>query len=87
MPESARWVNEIGVVLVLSATIMSLFVVSRLVAVLGFLLTACWALLAVALATDSNSVRNTAVLAIVIMVAAVVGRILRNPDRRAVLLG
>ena len=87
MPESARWVNEIGVVLVLSATIMSLFVVSRLVAVLGFLLAACWALLAVALATNSNSVRNTAVLAIVIMVAVVVGRILRSPQRRVVLLG
>ena len=87
MPASARWVNEIGVVLVLSATIMSLFVVSRLVAVLGFLLTACWALLAVAVATDSNSVRNAAVIAIVIMLAVVVGRILRSPDRRAVLLG
>ena len=70
MPASARWVNEIGVVLVLSATIMSLFVVSRLVAVVGFLLTACWALLAVAVATDSNSVRNAAVIAIVIMLAS-----------------
>ena len=87
MPASARWVNEIGVVLVLSATIMSLFVVSRLVAVLGFVLTACWALLAVALATDSNSVRNAAVIAIVIVLAVVVGRTLRSPDRRAVLLG
>jgi hypothetical protein len=87
MPASARWVNEVGVVLVLSATIVSLFVVSRLVAVLGFLLTACWALLAVALATQSNSVRNAAVLAIVIMVAAVIGRTLRSPDRRAVLFG
>jgi hypothetical protein len=87
MPASARWVNEIGVVLVVSATIMSLFVVSRLVAVLGFLLTACWALLAVAVATDSNSVRNAAVIAIVIMLAVVVGRTLRSPDRRAVLLG
>ena len=87
MPASARWVNEISVVLVLSATIMSLFVVSRLVAVLGFLLTACWALLAVALATQSSSVRNAAVLAIVIMVAVVIGRTLRSPDRRAVLFG
>jgi hypothetical protein len=66
---------------------MSLFVVGRLVAVLGFLLTACWALLAVALATNSNSVRNAAVIAIVIMVAVVVGRILRSPQRRVVLLG
>jgi hypothetical protein len=87
MPASARWVNEIGVVLVVSALIMSLFVVSRLVAVLGFLLTACWALLAVALATQSNSVRNAAVLGIVIMVAVVIGRTLRNPERRTVLFG
>jgi hypothetical protein len=87
MPASARWVNEIGVVLVLSATIMSLFVVSRLVAVIGFLLTACWALLAVAVATDSNSVRNAAVIAMVIILAAVVGRTLRSRNRRAVLLG
>jgi len=87
MPASARWVNEVGVVLVLSATIMSLFVLSRLVAVLGFLLTACWALLAVALATDSNSVRNAAVIAIVIMLAVVLGRTLRSGERRAVLFG
>jgi hypothetical protein len=87
MPSSARWVNEIGVVLVVSALIMSLFVVSRLVAVMGFLLTACWALLAVALATQSNSVRNAAVLGIVIMVAVVIGRTVRSPNRRAVLFG
>jgi hypothetical protein len=87
MPASARWVNEIGVVLVVSATIMSLFVVSRLVAVVGFLLTACWALLAVVVATNSNSIRNAAVIAIVIMLAVVFGRILRSPDRRTVLFG
>jgi hypothetical protein len=87
MPASARWVNEIGVVLVFGALIMSLFVVSRLVAVLGFLLTACWALLAVALATDSNSVRMTAVLAIVILLAVAIGRTLRSPERRVVLFG
>jgi hypothetical protein len=87
MPASARWVNEIGVVLVVSALIMSLFVVGRLVAVLGFLLTACWALLAVALATQSNSVRNAAVLGIVIMVAVVIGRTVRSQERRTVLFG
>ena len=87
MSASARWVNEIGVVLVLSATIMSLFVLSRLVAVIGFLLTACWALLAVALATHSNSVRLASVLAILIMIAVVIGRALRSPERRVVLFG
>jgi hypothetical protein len=87
MPASARWVNEIGVVLVVSALIMSLFVLGRLVAILGFLVTACWAMLAVALATESNSVRNASVLAVVIMVAVVVGRTLRSGDRRALLFG
>ena len=87
MPASARWVNEIGVVLVLSATIMSLLVVGRLVAVLGFLLTACWALFAVAVSTQSNSIRNAAVIAIVIMIAVVIGRTVRSPERRTVLFG
>jgi benzodiazapine receptor len=87
MPAAARWASAIGTVLVVSALIMSFLVVFRLVAVLGFLLTACWALLAVALATNSNSVRNAAVAAIVIMVAVVLGRTLRSPERRTVLFG
>jgi hypothetical protein len=87
MPATARWVSEIGVVLVVSATIMSLFIVSRLVAVAGFLLTACWALLAVAVATHSNSVRNVAVIAILILLAVVIGRTLRSRQRRVVLFG
>jgi hypothetical protein len=87
MPASARWVNEIGVVLVVSALIMSLFVLGRLVAVLGFLVAACWALLAVAMATNSSSVRNASVMAIVIMLLVVLGRALRSPNRRAVLFG
>ena len=44
-------------------------------------------LLAVALATNSHSIRNASVLAIVIMVVAVVGRTLRSPERRVVLFG
>jgi translocator protein len=87
MPASARWVNAIGTLLVVGALIMSFLVVFRLVAVLGFLVTACWALFAVAVATDSSSVRNASVLAIVIMVAVVLGRIVRSPNRRAVLFG
>jgi hypothetical protein len=41
----------------------------------------------VVVATNSNSIRNAAVIAIVIMLAVVFGRILRSPDRRAVLFG
>jgi hypothetical protein len=87
MPAEARWVNEISFVLVLSATIMSLFVVGRLAAVLGFVLTGCWALVAVAVATYVDSVRLAAVLAITVVVAVVIGRTLRSPDRDFVLFG
>jgi len=38
-------------------------------------------------ATNSNSIRNAAVIAIVIMLAVVFGRILRSADRRTVLFG
>ena len=87
MPKSALWVEHLGVVFVLSATIASLFVVTRLLAVVGFVFTACWALVAVSVATYVDSVRLAAVIAIVVIVSAVVGRTLRSPDRRAVLLG
>ena len=87
MPATARWVNSIGTLLVVSALIMSFLVVFRLVAVVGFLLTACWALFAIAVATDSSSVRNASLLAILIMVAVVIGRIIRSRNRRAVLFG
>ena len=87
MPAEARWVNEISVVLVLSATIMSLFVVGRLAAVLGFVLTGCWALVAVAIGTYVDSVRLAAILAITVVVAVVIGRTLRSPERDVVLFG
>jgi translocator protein len=86
-PASARWLDEICVALVLSETIMSLFVVGRLVAIAGFVLTACWALLAIAVNTDNDSVRLAAVLAIVVLLCAVLGRTLRSPQRRVLLLG
>ncbi len=87
MPESARWVSEISVVLVLSGLITSLFVVGRLVAVLGFLATACWALLAIAVGTSVPSVRLAVLLAATVLIAVVIGRALRSGDSRYVLLG
>ena len=50
-------------VVVVSATIMSLFVVGRLVAVGAFLVTALWGLLAIALQTTNDNVRIAVVLA------------------------
>jgi translocator protein len=87
MPASAQWVNAIGTLLLVGVLVVSFLVVFRLVAVLGFLLTACWALFAVIVATDSHSVRNASLLAIVIMVAVVIGRTVRSTNRRAVLFG
>ena len=86
-PAAARWLDEICLVLVLSATIMSLFVVGRLIAIAGFVLTACWALLAIAVNTDNDSVRLTSVLAIVVLLCAVLGRIVRSHQRRVLLFG
>jgi hypothetical protein len=86
-PASARWVDQICVALVLSATIMSLFVVGRLVAIAGFVLTAFWALFAIAVNTRVDSVRLAVVLAMVVLLCAVAGRTLRSPERRILLLG
>jgi hypothetical protein len=87
MPASARWAAEICVVLVLSATITSLFVVGRMVAVGAFLLSALWGLLAIAVETTNDNVRIAVVLAIVVLLCSFGGRILRSPRRRVVLVG
>ena len=81
MPQEAGWASDLGVALVLSATIASLFVIGRLFAVTGFVLAACWALFAVAVATYSDEVR----LATVVALDRAAGRAVRpdHPERRA----
>jgi benzodiazapine receptor len=87
MEQDSRQTSEVGVALVLSATIASLFIVGRLAAIGGFLLAAFWGLVAVAAATYAEDVRVAVVLAIIVVLAAVVGRTLRSGQRRTVLLG
>ena len=87
MDQDSRQTSEVGVALVLSATIASLFIVGRLAAIGGFLLAAFWGLVAVAAATYAEDVRVAVVLAIIVVLAAVVGRTLRSGQRRTVLLG
>jgi hypothetical protein len=87
MPEDAWWASDLGVALVLSATIAALFVIGRLYAVTGFVLAACWALFAVAVATYSSEVRLAAILALVVLLAVLFGRTIRSDARRAILLG
>jgi hypothetical protein len=87
MEPDSRQTSEVGVALVLSATIASLFVVGRLSAIAGFLLAAFWGLVAVAVATYAADVRVAIVLALIVVLAVVVGRTLRSGQRRTVLLG
>lgn len=87
MPQDAWWTRHVGVALVLSATIASLFVIGRLSALAGFVFTVCWALVAVAVATYADSVRLATVIALTVLVAVLVGRTARSGDRRTVLLG
>jgi hypothetical protein len=87
MPQEAGWASDLGVALVLSATIASLFVIGRLFAVTGFVLAACWALLAVAAATYSAEVRLATVLALIVLLAVLFGRTIRSDARRTILLG
>ena len=87
MPQEAGWASDLGVALVLSATIASLFVIGRLFAVTGFVLAACWALFAVAVATYSAEVRLAAVIALVVLLAVLFGRTIRSDARRTILLG
>jgi len=87
MELDSRQTSGVGVALVLSAIIASLFVVGRLDAIVGFLLAAFWGLVAVAAATYADGVRLAVVLGITVVLVAVVGRTLRSDERRTVLLG
>jgi hypothetical protein len=87
MSPDSRQTSEVGVALVLSATIASLFVVGRLAAIAGFLIAALWGFIAVAVATYAEDVRVAVVLAIIVLLAVVIGRMLRSGQRRTVLLG
>jgi hypothetical protein len=87
MEAGSRQTAEVGVALVLSAIIASLFVVGRLDAIAGFLLAAFWGLIAVAAATYADGVRLAVVVGIAVILIAVVGRTLRSGERRTMLLG
>ena len=87
MPQDAGWASDLGVALVVSATIAALFVIGRLFAVTGFVLAACWALFAVAVATYSSEVRLAAIIALVVLLAVLFGRTIRSDARRTILLG
>lgn len=87
MPERAGWVTVLSVVLLIVATTVSTGVVWRETAVAGFAFTACWALVAVAVATYEAPVRVVALLALVAVLVALVLRTRRSRQAGVALFG
>lgn len=87
MPERAGWVTGVSLALVLAATAVSIIAVSRLDAVAGFAFTACWALVAIAVATYVDPVRIVAVIAIVVVLGFLVARTVRSRRPTVALFG
>ena len=87
MPERAGWVTALSVVLVVVAAALCTAVVTRETAVAGFTFTACWALVAVAVATYETPVRTVALLALLPVLAGVVLHAVRSRRGSVVLLG
>lgn len=87
MPERAGWVTVVSLLLVLAVTVVSVVVIGRLLAVAGFAFTACWALVAVAVATYAGPVRVAAVLALLLILVVVVLRARNSRHPGTVLFG
>lgn len=87
MPERAAWVTGVSLALVLAATVVSVLVVSRSDAAAGFAFTACWALIAIAVATYVGPVRIAAVVAIVVVLGFLVARTVRSRQPAVALFG
>lgn len=87
MPERAGWVTALCLVLIGAAAVVSVGVVWHETAVAGFAFTACWALLAVAVATEELPVRVVTLLALLVVLAALVVRAVRSRRGGVVLFG
>lgn len=87
MPRQADWVTVLSVGLLLVAAAVCAAVILRETAVAGFAFTACWALLAVAVATYEAPVRVVALLALAAVLVTLVVQVVRSRRRTAVLLG
>ena len=87
MPSRSPAVTAVSIGLVLLAALGSTIIINRISATAGFAASACWALLAVAVATDATLVLVVALLAIVLIVALVIIRAVRSTTPRTVLFG
>ena len=87
MPERAGWATGVSLALVLAAAAVSVVVVTRVDAAAGFAFTACWALVAIAVATYVDPVRIAAVVAILTVLGVLVVRTVRSRRPTVALFG
>lgn len=87
MPADAGWVRLVCLGLLAVAAGVSALVVCRASAVAGFTFTACWALVAVAVATYAPLVRYAALVAVVAVLGLVAIRVGRSRRPAVVLWG
>jgi len=87
MEERSGWATAVSLLLLLAATVASVIAVGRLTATAGFAFTACWALVAVAVATYATPVRVAALVALLVVLVVLVLRARNSPRAGTVLLG
>lgn len=87
MPAGGSFVTAVCLAVVLLATVISALIVSRFTAAAGFAFTACWALIAVAVATDVDTVRVAVLVSVVLVLGFLVLRAVRSSRPVVALLG
>lgn len=87
VPAAGTLITIVSLLLVLVATGVSVWVVTRFNAAAGFAFTACWALVAIAVATYAGPVRVGAVVALLLILVVLGLRTARSRHPGAVLFG
>jgi hypothetical protein len=87
MPEQAGWVSVLSLVLLAGVGVVAVLVVIRETAVAGFAFTACWALIAVGVATEVLAVRVVSLVVALAILVALAVRATRSRRAITVLLG
>lgn len=87
MPERAGWVIALSVAMLLGAGVLAALVIGRETAVAGFAFTACWALIAIGVATESTAVRVVCLMITFVLVAVTTVRAVQSRRADQVLFG
>ncbi len=87
LPERESPATAVALVLLLVATVGSVIVVARLVALAGFAFTAGWALVGIAVGTYATEIRFAALVALAVVVTVLCLRTARSAEKQRILLG